>query len=253
MSAARRRHKSTSAAVYAFFGGLLVLLFVVFGTGVFLRVNEIEITGNSVYTGDEILEASGITTGKNLLFINKNSISRKIYASMPLISKIEIKKNIPDKVIINVSETKGIAVIEYRDSNVLIDSSCKVLGEADNSSNGMILVRGFTPSGANVGSELTVDSSDNRKLSSLKDVLNELEKAGIEKDVSFINVTNIANISFKYQKRFSVILGVADNIQNKLSGLPGIIRDIESRAPRDEQWVINLSDRQELWRWFPEQ
>ena len=56
-------------------GKLLIMLAVVaaivFGVAIFFKVNTIEVQGNSVYSADQIIEASQIQQGDNLLTVNK--------------------------------------------------------------------------------------------------------------------------------------------------------------------------------------
>ena len=56
-------------------GKLLIMLAVVaaivFGVAIFFKVNTIEIQGNTVYSADQIIEASQIQQGDNLLTVNK--------------------------------------------------------------------------------------------------------------------------------------------------------------------------------------
>ena len=56
-------------------GKLLIMLAVVaaivFGVAILFKVNTIEVQGNSVYSADQIIEASQIQQGDNLLTVNK--------------------------------------------------------------------------------------------------------------------------------------------------------------------------------------
>ena len=46
----------------------LVIVALVFIMSVFFKVSRIEVKGNSIYTADEVIKASGIETGDNLFF-----------------------------------------------------------------------------------------------------------------------------------------------------------------------------------------
>ncbi|MFR7742367.1 MAG: cell division protein FtsQ/DivIB [Acutalibacteraceae bacterium] len=50
---------------------LAVVAAIVFGVAIFFKVNTIEIQGNTVYSADQIIEASQIQQGDNLLTVNK--------------------------------------------------------------------------------------------------------------------------------------------------------------------------------------
>ena len=47
----------------------LVVVALIFIMSVFFKVSRIEVKGNSIYTADEVIKASGIEKGDNLFFI----------------------------------------------------------------------------------------------------------------------------------------------------------------------------------------
>ena len=61
------RRKSKSAVVYIPTAVILILFLMAFGVSVFLKIINIEVIGASVYTKEEIITASGITKGDNML------------------------------------------------------------------------------------------------------------------------------------------------------------------------------------------
>ena len=70
------RRLVTSVAVAVFIG--LVLM-------AFLRVRNISVVGNSMYSREEIQEASGISEGSALLLVNKTTAASRIRAQLPYI------------------------------------------------------------------------------------------------------------------------------------------------------------------------
>ena len=61
---------------------LLICAALVLGMSVFFRVAKIEVVGNSIYTAEEVVEASGIGTGDNLFFINRFSAASRIFSKL---------------------------------------------------------------------------------------------------------------------------------------------------------------------------
>ena len=249
MAGKKRRRKSKSAAVYIPIAVLLSFFLMLFGASVFLKIIEIEVIGASKYADEEIIKASGIAIGANMLFVDVIEAEQGIYSTLPYINDIKIEYSPPDKMRINVSETTALATIEYLDAVLMIDSTGKILEQINTEQDELIEIRGFTPASAGLGSLLKADSGDDTRLSYLKEVLVAIEKEGIQEGVSYIDVTNISYISFHYRGRFTVMLGTPDNIRHKLGSLPEIIADIEKRAPKDEEWTIYMRDQ---WRWSPD-
>ena len=251
MGSNKLRRKSKSAAVYIPIAILLIIVLVTLGISVFLKIVEIEVIGASLYTKEEIITASGIMTGDNMLLINADDVSRRIYSAMPYIDEVNIKLSPPDLVSINVTETRAMAAINYPGGAFMIDSTCRVLEKAEIARESLIEIRGFIPVDVAVGDMLKANPGDDTRLKYLKEVLDAIGQEGIYKDVLFIDVASIANINFLYGGRFTVIIGTPDNMRYKLSSLKDIITDIKTRSSGDETWTIYMTDR-EPWRWAPD-
>jgi len=246
----KKRRRSSSAAVYIPAAAVIILFLVVFSASVFLQILEIEVIGATKYTEEEVIRASGIGAGDNMLFVKRGDVSQRILAAMPYINEVSFEFRLPDKMHISVSEAKAAASIKYKDGVIIIDSAGKVLGHADVSPKGAIEVIGLTPIETGEGSTLKTNAGGEAQLRHLLDILKAIESEEIQDNVTFIDVTSIANISLGYAGRFTVILGSSDNARYKLSNLPGIIADAEQRADSDEEaWTIDLSDRGGRWSW----
>jgi len=252
MNRKKRRRKSKSAAMYIPAGVLLILVLLVLGTGVFLRVINIEVTGAAKYSHEEIILASGITKGDNMLFRESDSAARRIRMAMPDISEVEIQTVLPDTVRITVRESKAVAAIAQPNGALLIDSTGRVLSKAETIKNELIEIRGFIPAEAEVGSRLRAASGSETQLISMTDVLAAFGRGDILDSVSYLDVTHIATISFGYIGRFTVILGGSGDADHKLSQLPGIVGMIDEERTKSATGVINMSDPSGEWRFNPD-
>ena len=253
MRSRKRRRKSRSAAVYIPVGIIVILALAVMGISVFLRVMEIEVVGAATYTKEEIIAASGISRGEYIYFLDADSAAKKIHAIMPYISEVRIEPAPPSGVRITVSETSAVAVIEYRDGVLIIDSSGKVLAREDAAPGGLIEVRGLIPMEAEteVGTRLRTPEGGETQMKSLTDVLSAIEKSGLIDDISYLDVANIATISFGYAGRFTVVLGGSGNVSHKLSQLPQFVDGVDRKYPQETIGEINLSDPSGKWIFTP--
>ena len=107
-------------------GKLLIMLAVVaaivFGVAIFFKVNTIEVQGNSVYSADQIIEASQIQQGDNLLTVNKALAVGNIKAALPYVEDVSIARSLPDGII--------IAAI-HRGNDVIIPNGNTIIREND--------------------------------------------------------------------------------------------------------------------------
>jgi len=228
-------------------GGLLIVALLIFGISVFLRVIEIEVTGVTKYTKGEIVEASGILSGDNILLLDTAAAELKIRQALPYIDEVSVQPSLPARIQITVSESRAVAVIDHRNTILLIDSSGKVLDRLDSAPRGFIEIRGFTPLEAEVGSRIRPMSGAETQLRSLTDVLSAFEGAGVLSEITYLDVTHISTISFGYTARFTVIIGGSANVSHKLNQLPVFIRMIEEEKPSEVTGVINMSDSSGEW------
>ena len=133
---AARRQAGRRVPVSNVAGRLVIMLAlvaaVVFGVAVFFKVSRVEVQGNSLYSAEQVVQASGIEAGDNLLTLNKATVAGNIITQLPYVEKVSVGRSMPDAVILEVQEsTARFAVMS--DTNViwLISSSGKALERYD--------------------------------------------------------------------------------------------------------------------------
>lgn len=124
-----RKRKNYAAPV---FGLWLFLLFCCllatyfFLNSSFFALKSIEIIGNGVISDDEVIQLSGLTTGTNLFSLKTSEATIKI-DSYPNIKKVEIKRKLPNTIIINVVERQPIAMVVIQNGYALVDNEGIIL------------------------------------------------------------------------------------------------------------------------------
>ena len=129
---ARRRENSSGVG-----GRLLIMaavvVAVIFGVAIFFKVNRIEVQGNSLYSAQEIIDASQIQTGDNLLTLNKPEAAGRIQAALPYVESVSIGRSMPDTVIIDVKESSAAFAVATETNTVwLINGVGKALEQIAN-------------------------------------------------------------------------------------------------------------------------
>jgi len=248
MGGKKLRRMSKSAAVYIPVGAIMIILLTIFGTSGFMRVIDIEVVGVSKYTAGDVIEASGISPGDNLLFINKGDAGSRIKTSMPYIYEATIIRLPPDSIRIEVAESTALATIAYQFETLVIDASGRVLQRSGEAPEGLFEIRGFAPGEVTEGSALRAQQGDETKLGFLMAVVEAIEREGMQGGVSYLDITNFSNITFGYLERYRVILGSANNLRQKLATLPGAIAAIEEMESPGVTGTFRFEDGGE-WRW----
>ena len=74
------------------------------GATVFFQVETVAVTGNSRYSQEEIIQATGIQTGDNLFRMNKFQIAHQVLQGLPYVEEITIRRSLPSTSVITVTE-----------------------------------------------------------------------------------------------------------------------------------------------------
>ncbi len=234
--AAKKKKKRSLFAPISF---LLVGVAIIFGMGVFFRVQTIEVRGAVSYTDEEIIEAAGIDVGDNLFFVNRFSASSRIFSKLPLVEEASIERSLPNKLIITVDESFALAYVDWEGQRWMMTGNCKLLGSGeDEELTGLIHVIGVTPVSPKAGETMAVDPSESLKLTYLQALLHAMQLTGMTSDVEELNMENPANPTFTYLGRFVVKMGPNDNTDYKLRMLLSALQQMDD----DLAATIDLSE-----------
>ena len=234
--AAKKRRKSS---LFAPISILLVGVAIIFGMGVFFRVQEIEVRGAVSYTNEQVIEASGIDLGDNLFFINRFSASSRIFSRLPFVEEASIERSLPNKLIITVDESFALAYVTWEGQNWMMTGNCKLLGSSDGEElDDLIRVLNVTPVDPKAGETMTVEPDQSLKLTYLQALLHGMQLADMTQDVKDLDMQNPANPSFRYLDRFTVKMGPNDNTEYKLRMLLSAVAQMES----DITGVVDLAE-----------
>jgi len=115
-----------------YFLRFLIFCVVVVGAVYALRsslfnVTEIKVVGNRFYTPAQVIEMSGLQTGKNIIFETKLKPARDLLLETPYIRIANIKRQLRGTIVIELEERLEYACVPYGDGYVLIDRDGMVL------------------------------------------------------------------------------------------------------------------------------
>jgi cell division protein FtsQ len=201
-------------------GYLLLLLMLISVTGIafagadVFSIEKITILGNSEFVYNDILRLSGLSTGLNILKLDKELAKNRIERE-PYIEVNSISIRFPDEVIITVSEREAIAFTEYLASYIVFDAEGIVLEVRDlGEVYDYIEVSGLNIQGFVFGEELLVD--EEYRLDALRRVLAQVKAKGLEKDIREISVADANDIRIISDGGLSIRLGQAVEVDKKL-------------------------------------
>ncbi len=215
-----RRKRKKRNALFAPLSFLIICAALVFGLSVFFRVSAIEVEGNSLYTSEEIIEASGIEQGDNLFFINRFSAISRIFSKLPYVEKAVINRSLPNRLVIVVNESQAIACVSAEDGIWAIDRGCKLLSKVGGDElRGLIRIEGLTPLAPEAGQIIAPGEAESPKVNYLSAILTQIDTLGLRDRITYIDISGIANPYFDYLGRFTVKLGSFENTEYKFQCL----------------------------------
>lgn len=112
---------------------ILAAVAVVAALTLFFKVENIEVTGTGRYNADDIIAASGVETGDNLVLLDRYRVSQRIYTALPYITDVRPKPKFPNTLEIEVTETQAVAAIQGAGGYWLLSANGKILEGADES------------------------------------------------------------------------------------------------------------------------
>lgn len=209
----RRRRKRNLSLYYLM---ILILAAVVGGVlslTVFFNIQHIEVTGESRYTSDEIIAASGIQAGDNLIRSDFQTARETILHDLVYIEDVSITRSFPDTAVIAVESSVPAANIAAGGGYLLISQKGKILEKTAAPQKDLLLFQGVTPLSSEPGEAFSSEDEAKQKLvGQFCQIVQDLDMERI----SWIDLTDRFNLVWMYDNRITVKLGSAADLEYKM-------------------------------------
>lgn len=177
------------------------------------------------YTKEQIISTLGVAQGDNLFGFRTEEKEAVLDAAFPLLESIELRRRLPDTVILRVEPAEESYCIQTNTGWLVLSRHRKVMAMAG-SQPALPVLRGAVMVVPQVGQTLTLgtaieDDKTGESLPSeeekiLTELLALLEQYGILQDVTEIDLTETENLFFGYQSRIRVNLGTVNSLDYKV-------------------------------------
>ena len=205
--------------------GVAVVLLVML---VMFRVRSFEVSGNVRYTAEEVAEASGITEGDILMGVNKTQVASRLIARLPYVEQVVIEKVLPGTIKFEVTECTAAAIVTSEFSTIwLMSESGKLLEKIEETNRNRYPypeVTGTVLSLPTAGEQAVYEDYD--KGTKATELLDAVRRAGLEQQITEINVENLQDLVVIYEDRVEVQLGMASDVDYQLEYLKAVIGKI---------------------------
>ena len=204
----RRKNKRKKLIIRAVLGGTFLIAGLVVALLLFFNINKISVTGDGVYSSEEIIRVSEIEIGDNLIFLSKNRINKLVTEKLPYVGSVKLKRRLPAHLEIQVTKTDAVFGIAQDGFYTLLDRNGKVLEtNVEYIGTDKTLLNAGKVVSAVVGEKIVLE---NEKLfPRIEEVYETCEKVGLQ-GITEINITELHNIKVVYQGRITLELGKTD-------------------------------------------
>lgn len=220
----KKKRSKIKGIVTAIISILLVLgVAVALMLTVFFNVSSIKVIGSSIYSSEDIIYASGIMSGDNLLRMPSEKIEARIVKALPYIKEAEIIKSFPNTVGIRVEPAEEKILLIGDNVNYVTDENFKILRTVDTQIQGLIRIKGIKTDSFDVGAKVNFTDKQQR------DVLNDISEICKEKgfNLTYVNVENLVDISFAIDDKRLVKLGTYSGLSDKMTHLKETLQKID--------------------------
>lgn len=243
----RRRRRRLSKLAYTLILITVFLCTAVIFAAVFFKVEIIKVTGQSIYSSQQITDASGISKGTNLLRINKAEVSKKIITALPYIKSVKIKLCPATAVDIEVEKDSPAYIFKTTSGYILADSTFKILGTKGRTyvCGNMPIITGAKLEQSNPG--YPVKFKDKSMLAEIGNIITALKSAQIDK-ITSIDITNNYELAATYDGRIKIILGTSLGAEKKLKDASVIIK---SKLASTDKGTLDVSAEEKRYIFSP--
>ncbi len=241
----RRRNRGGLGALARPLSVLLAAVAIVAALTLFFKVDQVEVSGNSRYRADEVVAASGVETGDNLILFDKYTTSERIYTKLPYVIDVRINRRFPDTLLVDVTETQAVASIHGADAWWLLGvrsgkdgPELKVLEAVDSEmAQDYLAIGGLEAATPTVGKPLRVAEEGAVTAERLTELLTAMAERDMLARMESADFSDPDHLTLQYDERFQVELFYDADYDFKLNCLQEAVALMEP----NEHGVIRMT------------
>ncbi len=215
----KRRRGGSNIVYYVMVSVLAVIIFSVLSVTVLFNTEKIIVEGESDYTEEQIIAASGLKGDENLVRLSTSGIPEKMLDRLVTLDSVTVEKIFPSTIKISVVRSVPMANFVYKDHNYVISHIGRVMAIDEKNADCMTII-GYKPADSVIlGGFITAEDESQDKL--VKEISTAFEKAGI-KDITTVDITDNLSIKISYEDRVLINIGSVLQIDEKMK----IIREL---------------------------
>lgn len=227
----KNKHKELRRKLFYLLVGItLTVLVAIICIVVFFGLKNVEIKGNSKYSEEDILKASGLSKADNLFGLDLKKAEEKIKNKCPYVSNVDFKIVLPSTIIINVTEDAPSYCTEIYGDYFLLSEDLRIISKHDMYeelevlSLPIIYLKLPEVSRAVAGEVIKFDK--NSSYDHIIDLLGNLKLQSIHSQIDCVDTSDRYHIVlYANDCRYKINLGTSDNLDTKLKFVNKVIEE----------------------------
>lgn len=190
-------------------------------------IEKIVIDGEKLYSESQILSASGISVGDNMLMIRQKKTNETITTTLPYVSSVKVDYQLPDTLRLVIKETTDKYYVVLDGTYVCIDENDKVVSNVKRTVKGKrYRVEGLAAQEYKIGRKFEPQEKNGnaQKYETAKKIAAAIEKAGL-KNCTVINVSDLDRIYVVYDSKLWMYFEADSDFEYKMKFVAQALSD----------------------------
>ncbi len=230
----RTRRRKRGRPVYAFFVVLLAgAVIVTLSMTVFFNIKTIRVTGNAdSYTAEDIVNATGIQIGDNMMRLNTAEAEQKAINSLIYVESLVIDRQFPNTLEIQVQKCTPAYNVVYEYGTLIVSEHGRILEDTMDPISGLVTIRGYDPEETTPGKNVVAKVERCDKIfSEMRDLIYQ---GDLGVPIVDIDMTDQNDIMVNFDNRIYFDMGNWSEIPYKISFAEQVIAE----QPADKEGYL---------------
>lgn len=228
----RRRKRGMSLYVFAVLV-LAIATIVTLSMTVFFNIKTIRVTGIAEsYRAEDIVEASGIKIGDNLVRLKSDEAAQRALDALILVESVKIHKQFPNTVEIEVQKCTPAYNVVYEFGTLIVSEHGRILENSMDPVPGLVRIVGYEPQETTPGKQIC---SENERQDKVFAAFRELiYQGGLGVPIVEVDMSDFNDIMVNFDHRIIFDMGNWSEIDYKISFAEQIIAE----QPADKEGYL---------------
>ena len=222
-----KKKKKRNVKIFLISISIIVISILVSSSEIF-NIKKISVKGIDKLSDKEVISYSQITIGENIF---KTSLSKAEYEieKNPYVKKVEVKREFPNTILVNIEERKVNYILQLAESYVYVDAQGYILEISKEKKEVPILI-GIVTDLSNIKQGDRLIKEDLLKFDKINEIVEISKNYEIFNYLSKIDISDSSKyILYLEGENKSVYLGNADNLNTRMLWLKSIIEQTKEK------------------------